>query len=86
MAYDYNLSYDENRQDWRIDLWMAKHGVTASDFDEHPQIDDVIKMINISPIIWKRKDFRFSIYARLCFFLAAGGRVMSMVIAYSSDV
>jgi hypothetical protein len=54
MAYDYNLSYDENRQDWRIDLWMAKHGVTASDFDEHPQIDDVIKMINIRDYLWHR--------------------------------
>ena len=52
MSYDYNLSFDENRQNWRIDKWMLKHGVTAKDFEKHPQIEDVIKMIKIRDALW----------------------------------
>lgn len=54
MTYDFSKTLSENRQDWRIDRWMSKHGVKARDFDTHPCIDDLIKLINIRDYLWHR--------------------------------
>lgn len=54
MAYNNKLTYSENKQNWRIEHWLAQHGVKAADFDCHPEIDSVVQLINIRDYLWER--------------------------------
>lgn len=54
MAYNYKKTFNENQQDWRINSWMSKHGISAQDLEKHPQIDSVIKLVNVRDYLWER--------------------------------
>lgn len=44
--------FESNKQNWSIGYWLRKHGVTGSDFDTHPCIDDMIILLNIRDSLW----------------------------------
>lgn len=42
----------QQRQDWNIGRWLKSHGVTVTDLDKHPRIDDIVLLINIRQSLW----------------------------------
>jgi len=50
--------FESNKQDWAVDYWLRKHGVKSRDLDSHPQIDDVITLLNIRESLWDRMNHR----------------------------
>jgi len=40
------------RHEWNIGRWLHSHGVTVQDLDQHPQISDIILLINIRDSSW----------------------------------
>lgn len=39
-------------QEQLVGYWVAKHGLKARDLTKHPQIDDVILLVNIRDVQW----------------------------------
>lgn len=51
--YNNHKTYiEEQRQDWDIARWLRQHGVTLQDLDTHPQITDIVLLINIRQQLW----------------------------------
>ena len=44
--------HQTRKQNWRIDAWLRKHGVTSQDLDTHPCVDDMIALLNIRDTLW----------------------------------
>jgi hypothetical protein len=42
----------QRKQDWAIGPWLRKKGMTVKDLDSHPQVDDLIILINIRDQLW----------------------------------
>lgn len=58
MSYDYNLSFAENQQNWRISGWLNRSMITVEDLEKHPQIDGVIQLANVRDYLWQRMNAR----------------------------
>jgi len=56
MGYNYNLAYQENRQNWSINQWMKSHGltITVQEWDNHPRKDEVTQLLGIRKELWFR--------------------------------
>lgn len=50
----YYHEHQNNQQNWRIDAWLRRHGVTSTHLDTHPCVDDMIALLNIRESLWDR--------------------------------
>lgn len=47
----------EQRQDRAINKWLRRKGITAQDLEQHPQIRDVIDLVDIRDRLWERMNY-----------------------------
>ena len=48
----YYHKFQNNKQNWAIDAWLRGHGISASDLETHPRIQNVIALLNIRQSFW----------------------------------
>lgn len=48
----YYHEFQNNKQNWAIDAWLRGHGISASDLETHPRIQNVIALLNIRQSFW----------------------------------
>lgn len=50
--HPYYHQFETNKSHWAVDYWLRRHGVTSRDLDTHPQINDMIVLLNIRESLW----------------------------------
>jgi len=54
IKHPFYYQFETNKAHWAADKWLRKRGITSCDLDNHPQIDDVITLLNIRESLWDR--------------------------------